>query len=381
MSTAGATPGNTPTANLAAEAAAFDQRIQERVAAGFVPDLRRMAPCDYFYKSFWRDPHFANLFVGWSVDRYLQLLSDRCGPGQRILDVGCGPGYVSLELARAGHHVTGIDISEANIDIARQTLAQNPWHEGFGSLDYQITPLHAVKGCWDVVLFSVSLHHMPDVAAAVAHAHTLVRPSGWLLTWEPCHDRFTERDAATVALVRTLLALTGHWYEPADIANLTDENSLAAHVRDVWSEYVFERDPSEPDGQSPTIWRRTARRSWPPYGAASKRRTSSPAIPTSTACWAVSAATRQRSGGWPTRSPCSTGCRLSLGGKIPTISSSWADAATERTLPARNFFRNGRLVVKPPNGSCRRFHASVRGQHVAATPCGQKEAASRSHRA
>ncbi|WP_158600052.1 class I SAM-dependent methyltransferase [Azospirillum cavernae] len=251
MSTAGATPGNTPTANLAAEAAAFDQRIQERVAAGFVPDLRRMAPCDYFYKSFWRDPHFANLFVGWSVDRYLQLLSDRCGPGQRILDVGCGPGYVSLELARAGHHVTGIDISEANIDIARQTLAQNPWHEGFGSLDYQITPLHAVKGCWDVVLFSVSLHHMPDVAAAVAHAHTLVRPSGWLLTWEPCHDRFTERDAATVALVRTLLALTGHWYEPADIANLTDENSLAAHVRDVWSEYVFERDPSEPDGQSP----------------------------------------------------------------------------------------------------------------------------------
>jgi hypothetical protein len=50
-------------------------------------------------------------------------------------------------------------------------------------------------------------------------------------------------------------------------------------------------------------------------------------------------------------------------------------------LVHRNCFRNGPLGVKPPNASRRRFHASVRGQHAAATPCDQKEPASRSHKA
>lgn len=238
--------------DLAAEAEAFDQRIRERIEAGFVPDLRRAVKCEYFYKSFWRDPQFVQLFLGWSVDRYLELLRTYCGPELRILDVGCGAGYVALELARNGHRVTGIDISEENIAIARKTLADNPYRDGFGSLDYHVMPFHAVQGSWDVVLFSVSLHHMPAVAATVAFARTLIRPGGWLLTWEPCHERFTERDASTVALIRSLLAATGHWYDPAETAERThDEAAAAAYVRDVWTEYVFERDPSEPSGQSP----------------------------------------------------------------------------------------------------------------------------------
>jgi 2-polyprenyl-3-methyl-5-hydroxy-6-metoxy-1,4-benzoquinol methylase len=238
--------------DLAAEAAAFDQRIRERAEAGFIPDLRRAVPCDYFYKSFWRDPQFIRLFVGWSVEHYLSLLRSHCGEGLRILDVGCGSGYVSLELARHGHHVTAIDISEENIALARRTLADNPFTEGFGSLNYEVQPFHAVSGCWDVVLFSVSLHHMPDVESAVAHGHALLRPGGWLLTWEPCHDRFTERDAATVALVRTILALTGHWYDPSEIdGRLESEATLQGFVKEIRTEYIMERDRSEPEGQSP----------------------------------------------------------------------------------------------------------------------------------
>jgi len=103
-----------------------------------------------------------------------------------------------------------------------------------------------------VVLFSVSLHHMPALEEAVAHAHGLIRPGGWLLTWEPCHDRFTEADAAVIALVRTLLALTGHWYEPEEVLpRLGDTTALAGYVGDVWAEYAYERDRSEPGGQSP----------------------------------------------------------------------------------------------------------------------------------
>ncbi|MBV8536582.1 MAG: class I SAM-dependent methyltransferase [Alphaproteobacteria bacterium] len=243
---------NIEVGDLAAEAAAFDGRISERIAAGFIPDLRRAVKCEYFYKSFWRDPQFIRLYVGKIVDTYLELLAKHCGAGQRILDVGCGAGYVSLELARNGHHVLAIDISAANIDIARRTLAENPFRDGFGSLRYEVQPFHEAKGEYDVVLFSVSLHHMPDVAAVVARARELVRPGGYLLCHEPCHERFGEQDAAQVALIRALLALTGHWYEPKEVVpRLSDEASFAKYVSDLQTEYVLERDPSEPQGQSP----------------------------------------------------------------------------------------------------------------------------------
>lgn len=238
--------------DLAAEAQAFDSRISERVAAGFIPDLRRAVKCEYFYKSFWRDPQFIQLYVGAIVERYLELLSAHCGRAQRVLDVGCGAGYVSLELARNGHHVVAIDISSANIEIARRTLAENPFREGFGSLRYEHQPFHLAEGLYDVVLFSVSLHHMPDVEGVVKRARELVRPGGHVICCEPCHEQFREQDAAQVALIRSILAITGHWYDSKDVvAHVGNESALADYVTAVRAEYVLERDPNEPHGQSP----------------------------------------------------------------------------------------------------------------------------------
>ena len=237
--------------NLEAEAGAFDQRIADRTAAGFIPDLRRAVKCDFFYKSFWRDPQFIRLYLGWIVDGYLDLLKTHCGQHLRILDVGCGAGYVSLELARNGHHVTAIDISQKCIATANQILSENPYQDGFGSLEYRLSPFHEVTGTYDVVLFSMSLHHMLDVDDVVSKTRQLLKPEGWFLCYEPCHDAFGEKDAAQVALIRTLLSLTGHWYDADEVGNAwRDKAAFAEYVRFVQTEYVEERDPSE-GGQSP----------------------------------------------------------------------------------------------------------------------------------
>jgi SAM-dependent methyltransferase len=235
---------------LEAEAAAFDRRIEERIRAGFVPDLRRATKCTYFYKSFWRDPHFIKLYEVEGVNTLLEMLRRHSGGNLRVLDVGCGAGYVSLEFARAGHRVLGIDISHKCIEIAREYRDQNPFTEGFGSLDYEVMTLEEVTEPFDCVLFSGCLHHFSDPAKAVREAMELLPAGGLILAYEPCHEQWRMQDAAQVALIRGLLALTGFWYEePFELKDGGSE--FPTLVQDVHTEYVTERDKDEVGGQSP----------------------------------------------------------------------------------------------------------------------------------
>ena len=235
-----------------AEAAAFNRRIEDRVEAGFVPDLRRAVKCEYFYKSFWRDPQFIKLYLGAMVEVYLRMLRQYGGAGLRILDVGCGAGYFSLEIARAGHQVVAIDLSESCIEIARKTLAENPFKVGFGSLEYRVLPFRQATGVFDVVLFSGTLHHFSDPERNVRLACDLLAPNGLILCYEPCHEEWRLEDAAQVALIRMLLSLTGYWYEPfIDTDIYKDPAQFESYVRDIHTEYVTEQDKDETGGQSP----------------------------------------------------------------------------------------------------------------------------------
>jgi 2-polyprenyl-3-methyl-5-hydroxy-6-metoxy-1,4-benzoquinol methylase len=53
-------------------------------------------------------------------------------PKQTILEVGCGNGYLTLELAISGHDVTGIDLSADIIEVAERSQAAHPAPPGFG---------------------------------------------------------------------------------------------------------------------------------------------------------------------------------------------------------------------------------------------------------
>ena len=237
---------------LKKEAEAFDKRISERLNSGFIPDLRRAVKCEYFFKSFWREPLFIRLYLGKIVETFLELTEIHCGRGLSILDVGCGSGLVSLELARNGYHVTGIDISKTCIEVALKALEENPYIVGFGSLEYQVMPFLEVSGTYDIILFCGSLHHMLDVQEAVDKAFDLLPPKGHLLCHEPSHEEFRKQDAAQVALIRSLLSLTGLWYDSKDIVPLlSDEDTFVQYVNDIHTEYVLERDKDEPAGQSP----------------------------------------------------------------------------------------------------------------------------------
>jgi 2-polyprenyl-3-methyl-5-hydroxy-6-metoxy-1,4-benzoquinol methylase len=237
--------------SLADEAANFNQRIEERQAAGFVADLRDAVFCDYFYKSFFRHPYFMNLYMKEYVDNLIKFLEKYKPYRCRILEVGCGPGFATLEFARTGHDVLGIDIAQSAIETAREVLANNRHKRTFGKLEYRVSSFEEfeTEEEFDAILFVGALHHFLDIEAAAEKAMGLLKPNGILLCHEPFHSRWRIEDAAQVALIRELLAIAGNWFEKSQLdgkLNLKDKIfDFEQMMSDVFDEYVNERDKWE----------------------------------------------------------------------------------------------------------------------------------------
>lgn len=97
--------------------------------------------------------------------------------GRRVLDAGCGSGPLSLALQERGAHVTGIDGSQAMIDIARRRLGDEaPLHVGDLA-----EPLPFTDDSFDDVVASLVLHYLEDWDAPLAEFARVLRPRGRLL--------------------------------------------------------------------------------------------------------------------------------------------------------------------------------------------------------
>jgi len=109
--------------------------------------------------------------------------------GQSILDVGCGPGWLSEFLARFGYRVTGIDLSTAMIEIARERLQRVPYSvDPATPLDYRFI-VHDIETApltetFDAIICYDSLHHFANEQTVLRHLAAMLCDGGLLFILE-----------------------------------------------------------------------------------------------------------------------------------------------------------------------------------------------------
>jgi SAM-dependent methyltransferase len=162
------------------------------------------------------------------VLRRRSLVHDALGAaaGERILDVGCGPGfYVAEILERVGDggRVAGVDSSPAMLALAARRVAA---HENVELREGGATALPFPDASFDAALSVQVLEYVDDVSAAIAELHRVIRPGGRLVVWDVDWETVSMYSADDARMQRVLAAWDRH------LAHRSLPQTLTASLRE-----------------------------------------------------------------------------------------------------------------------------------------------------
>lgn len=116
-------------------------------------------------------------------DEFFKKLADAIPlSGKEVLEVGCGEGTRSQDIARACKFLFGIDPNESDIITARERNIPNALFNQGSAEDLAFD-----NNSVDVVIFTLSLHHVPKalMRQSIDEALRVLRPGGWIVFLEP----------------------------------------------------------------------------------------------------------------------------------------------------------------------------------------------------
>lgn len=114
-----------------------------------------------------------------TIENSAAYLAPHLAPAQRLLDVGAGPGTITLEFAQRVAHVTAVEISEDALSLSRERAAG----AGVTNIDFVVADVHALDfddDTFDVVHAHQVLQHVGDPVQALREMRRVTRPGGFV---------------------------------------------------------------------------------------------------------------------------------------------------------------------------------------------------------
>lgn len=144
-------------------------------------------------------------------------------PDDELLDIACGPGSLTLELAPHVAQATGLDITPAMLDQARTAQARKgignvAWVEGDGAA------LPFADGAFSLVTCSAAFHHFEQPAAILAEMARVCRPSGRVVVSDVTPD--ADKAAAYDRMEKMRDPSHGHAHPVAELVAMGERLGL-----------------------------------------------------------------------------------------------------------------------------------------------------------
>jgi arsenite methyltransferase len=171
-------------------------------------------------------------------------------PGERVLDVGSGPGLLVAEMAQAvgpSGRVTGLDISDGMLALSRTRCADPAISERVSFIKADAAALPFPDGAFDVAVSTQVYEYVADLKTALAELHRVLRVGGRVLIIDTDWDSIVW-NAGDQDLMRRLLAV---WTErfadphlPRTLSRQLQDAGLKVRHRDVLVLFNPEYDPN-----------------------------------------------------------------------------------------------------------------------------------------
>lgn len=117
------------------------------------------------------------------VDRTYDRLIRSIEPGQRVLDIGCGTGALTVRAARRGACVRGLDRNPEMLAIARRRMTDEGLEDRVELVEKGVAELDTEPGAYDVVMSGLCFSELStdEVAYTIAQLRRLLKPGGLFL--------------------------------------------------------------------------------------------------------------------------------------------------------------------------------------------------------
>jgi ubiquinone/menaquinone biosynthesis C-methylase UbiE len=125
-----------------------------------------------------------------TLDNSAAHLLPHLSGAQTVLDIGCGPGTITAELAGRAHHVIAVESTEEAMSLARQEMTRR----GLANVTYLVSDAHALDlpdDSVDVVHAHQVLQHVADPVQALREMRRVCRPGGVVAVRDSDYSSFT----------------------------------------------------------------------------------------------------------------------------------------------------------------------------------------------